>query len=190
MQFLPPVKVLCEDCKGMRLQKKSLEVLYAEKNFGQYLDMTVEEAHTLFEHHKSMKRPLDLLMHVGLGYLKLGQETATLSGGEAQRMKLCKELQKRSIGKTLYLLDEPTTGLHSEDLLALLELLHQLVERGNTVVVIEHHLDILKNADYLIELGPGAGALGGQVVFAGPPANCLHHPHSPTAPFLRKVYIS
>lgn len=187
MQFLPSVKVLCEECRGLRLQKKSLEVLYAEKNFGQYLDMTVEEAHTVFQNHKNIQRHLHLLLQVGLGYLKLGQETATLSGGEAQRLKLCRELQKRSTGQTLYLLDEPTTGLHSEDLIQLLELLQQLVDRGNTVIVIEHHLDILKNADHLIELGPGAGSLGGHVVAAGPPKVVAHLPESPTAPFLRET---
>ena len=160
MHFLPPVKVVCEECHGLRLNPVSLEIVYKGKNFGQYLDMTVDEARRIFEDHPRITRILDTLIAVGLGYLKLGQETASLSGGEAQRIKLSRELAKRSSGKTLYLLDEPTTGLHSDDIKKLLQVLHKLVDKGNTMIVIEHNLDMIKNGDFVIDLGPDAGKKG------------------------------
>lgn len=169
MHFMPPVKVVCEDCKGLRLNPVSLEVLYAGKNFGEYLQLTVDEARAAFANHPRIIRPLDTLISVGLGYLKLGQEMASLSGGEAQRIKLSRELAKRSTGKTLYLLDEPTTGLHPDDIKKLLAVLQHLVDKGNTMVIIEHNLDVIKNADHVIELGPEAGEGGGEVVFEGTP---------------------
>ena len=186
MHFLPPVRVVCEDCQGLRLNPVSLEVMYAGKNFGQYLDMTVDEVRKVFENHPRIIRPLDTLISVGLGYLKLGQEMASLSGGEAQRIKLSRELAKRSTGRTLYLLDEPTTGLHSDDIKKLLAVLQRLVEKGNTMVIIEHNLDVIKNADYVIELGPEAGEAGGEVVCAGTPEEVARHPTSWTASYLRK----
>ncbi|MBA3815490.1 MAG: excinuclease ABC subunit UvrA [Parachlamydiaceae bacterium] len=185
MYFLPPVKVVCEECKGLRLNPVSLEITYAGKNFGQYLDMTVDESRIAFDKHPRIVRLLDTLISVGLGYLKLGQETASLSGGEAQRIKLSRELAKRSTGRTLYLLDEPTTGLHSEDIKKLLAVLHRLVDKGNTMIIIEHNLDVIKNADYLIELGPEAGEAGGKVVCTGTPEKVAKHATSWTARYLR-----
>lgn len=187
MHFLPPVKVICEDCKGMRLNPVSLEVHYAGKNLGQYLDTTVEEARKIFENHPRIVRILDTLMSVGLGYLKLGQEMASLSGGEAQRIKLSRELAKRSTGKTLYLLDEPTTGLHSEDIKKLLIVLHKLVDKGNTMIIIEHNMDIIKNADYIIDLGPEAGEEGGKVICDGTPEEVIHCETSWTAKYLKET---
>lgn len=190
MYFLPPVKVVCEDCKGLRLNPVSLEVTYAGKNFGQYLDMTVDEVRGIFENHPRIIRLLDTLISVGLGYLKLGQEMASLSGGEAQRIKLSRELAKRSTGQTLYLLDEPTTGLHSEDIKKLLKVLHHLVDKGNTMIIIEHNLDVIKNADYIIELGPEAGEAGGEVVCSGTPEQIASHPTSWTARYLKEKLIA
>lgn len=184
MYFLPPVKVVCEECQGLRLNPVSLEVTYGGKNFGQYLDMTIDEARVAFDKHPRIVRLLDTLISVGLGYLKLGQETASLSGGEAQRIKLSRELAKRSTGRTLYLLDEPTTGLHSEDIKKLLAVLHKLVDKGNTMVIIEHNLDVIRNGDYLIELGPEAGEGGGEIVCTGTPEKVAKHPSSWTAKYL------
>jgi excinuclease ABC subunit A len=186
MHFLAPVKVVCEECKGLRLNKISLEVNYLGKNFGQFLDATVDEARQLFQNHPRIVRILDTLISVGLGYLKLGQEIVSLSGGEAQRLKLSRELAKRATGKTLYLLDEPTTGLHSEDIKKLLKVLHKLADKGNTIVIIEHNLDVIKNADYVIDLGPEAGEKGGEVVYAGTPKQLADHPDSWTGHYLSK----
>ena len=187
MHFLPAVKVVCEDCAGMRLNPTSLEILYQGKNFGQYLDSTVDECRHIFADHPRIVRILDTLIAVGLGYLKLGQEIASLSGGEAQRIKLSRELAKRQTGKTLYLMDEPTTGLHTEDIRKLLAVLHQLANKGNTLVIIEHNTDIIRNADYIIDLGPDAGEAGGEIVASGTLAEILNHPTSLTAKYLRKA---
>lgn len=184
MHFLPPIRVACEDCHGLRLNPVSLEVAYKGKNFGQYLQMTVDEVRAVFADHPRVTRPLDTLISVGLGYLKLGQEMATLSGGEAQRIKLSRELAKRSTGKTLYLLDEPTTGLHSDDIKKLISVLQRLVDKGNSMVIIEHNLDVIKNADYIIELGPEAGEAGGEVVCTGTPEEIAKHKTSWTAAYL------
>jgi excinuclease ABC subunit A len=184
MHFLPPVRVVCEECHGLRLNPISLEIMYNGKNFGQYLDCTVDEAAHVFQNHPRIKRILDTLIAVGLGYLKLGQETASLSGGEAQRIKLSRELAKRSTGKTLYLLDEPTTGLHSEDIKKLLQVLHKLVDKGNTIVVIEHNMDVIKNADYLIDMGPEGGEHGGQIIFKGTPEDIIQCKKSWTGKYL------
>lgn len=184
MHFLPPIRVICEDCQGLRLNPVSLEVQYSGKNFGQYLQLTVDEARAVFANHPRIIRPLDTLISVGLGYLKLGQEMASLSGGEAQRIKLSRELAKRSTGKTLYLLDEPTTGLHSDDIKKLIGVLQKLVDKGNTMVIIEHNIDIIKNADFIIELGPEAGDAGGQIVCTGTPEQVAKHPTSWTAKYL------
>ncbi|MEC7839332.1 MAG: excinuclease ABC subunit UvrA [Chlamydiota bacterium] len=184
MHFLPTVKVVCDDCMGLRLNPLSLEVKYKDKNFGEYLQCTVKEARLYFENHPRITRILDTLIDVGLGYLKLGQEVATLSGGEAQRIKLSRELAKRSTGKTLYLLDEPTTGLHSDDINKLLQVLNKLVDKGNTMVIIEHNVDMMKNADYLIDLGPDAGEFGGEVVYSGKPEDISTCKESFTAKYL------
>ncbi len=188
MYFLPPVKVTCEDCGGLRLNPVSLEVVYGGKNFGQWLDTTIDELKISFQNHPRIIRLLDTLIDVGLGYLKLGQEMATLSGGEAQRIKLSRELGKRSTGKTLYLLDEPTTGLHSDDIQKLLKVLHRLVDKGNTMVIIEHNLDMIKNSDYVIDLGPDAGDAGGHVVCTGTPAAVARHPTSWTGKYLKPIF--
>lgn len=185
MHFLPAVKVTCEDCHGLRLNPISLEIVYQGKNFGQYLDTTIDEARIAFQNHPRVTRILDTLIAVGLGYLKLGQEMGSLSGGEAQRIKLSRELAKRSTGKTLYLLDEPTTGLHSDDIKKLLSVLHKLVDKGNTMVIIEHHLDMIKNCDYVIDLGPDAGEKGGELVCAGTPEEIAQCPSSFTGQYLK-----
>jgi excinuclease ABC subunit A len=187
MHFLPPIKVVCEECHGLRLNPISLEVLYAGKNLGQYLDSTVNEARVVFQNHPRITRILDTLIAVGLGYIKLGQETASLSGGEAQRLKLSRELAKRATGRTLYLLDEPTTGLHSDDIQKLLIVLHRLVDKGNTMIMIEHHLDMIKNADYIIDLGPEAGEKGGYVVCTGSPEEVAACSTSWTGKYLKDV---
>lgn len=184
MHFLPPIKVTCEECHGLRLNPVSLEVNYAGKNFGQYLDTTVDEARIIFQDHPRIVRILDTLIAVGLGYLKLGQEMASLSGGEAQRIKLSRELAKRSTGKTLYLLDEPTTGLHSDDIAKLLKVLHQLVDKGNTMIIIEHNLEMIKNADFIIDLGPEAGEGGGEIVCQGTPEEVAQNSQSFTGRYL------
>ncbi len=189
MHFLPAIKVVCEDCKGLRLNPVSLEVSYSGKNLGQWLDTTIDESRISFANHPRVVRILDTLIAVGLGYLKLGQEVATLSGGEAQRIKLSSELAKRSTGKTLYLLDEPTTGLHSDDIAKLLKVLHRLVDKGNTMVIIEHNLDVIKNADYLIDLGPDAGDLGGELICSGRPEEIAEHPTSWTSKYLKKALL-
>ena len=185
MLFLPPVKVTCDQCQGLRLNPVSLEVAYHGKNFGELLDMTVVEARNLFEMIPKVRRILDTLISVGLGYLKLGQEIASLSGGEAQRMKLSRELAKRGTGKTLYLLDEPTTGLHPDDIEKLLALLHRLVDKGNTMVIIEHNVEMIQSCDYLIDLGPGAGAAGGKIVASGTPEALSKNPDSLTGRYLQ-----
>lgn len=187
MHFLPPVKVECEMCKGMKLNPVSLNILYKEKNLGQYLKMTVNEARIVFENHPRVTRILDTLISVGLGYIKLGQETASLSGGEAQRLKLSRELAKRSTGSTLYLLDEPTSGLHQDDIQKLLIVLQRLVDKGNTMVIIEHQLDIIKSADYVIDLGPEAGEKGGRIVCKGTPEEVAKNKHSLTGRYLKEV---
>lgn len=187
MHFLPAVKVVCEDCNGMRLNPVSLTISYAGKNLGQWLDSTIDEARIAFANHPRIVRILDTLIAVGLGYLKLGQEIATLSGGEAQRIKLSFELAKRSTGRTLYLLDEPTTGLHSDDIEKLLKVLHRLVDKGNTMVIIEHNLDIIKNADFLIDLGPDAGEKGGELICSGTPEEVAQHSTSWTAKYLKEA---
>lgn len=184
MHFLPPIKVVCEDCQGLRLNPVSLEVAYAGKNFGEYLKMTVDEAKIVFQNHPRIVKPLDTLISVGLGYLRLGQEMASLSGGEAQRIKLSRELAKRSSGRTLYLLDEPTTGLHADDIKKLLGVLQKLIDKGNTMVIIEHNMDVIKNADYIIELGPEAGEAGGEIVCVGSPEQVAKHKTSWTAHYM------
>ena len=187
MQFLPDVTVPCEVCKGKRYSREALEIKFKDKNIAEVLDMTVEEALSFFEHFPNIKRKLETLVDVGLGYIRLGQPAPTLSGGEAQRVKLATELAKRSTGKTLYILDEPTTGLSFADVAALLRVLQRLVDAGNTVLVIEHNPDVMKNADYIIDLGPGAGEAGGYVVAAGTPEEVAAVPESITGRYLQQI---
>ena len=187
MHFLPDIYVPCEVCKGKRYNRETLEVRYKGKNIHEVLEMTVEEALGFFENLPRLKNKLQTLMDVGLGYVKLGQPSTTLSGGEAQRVKLATELAKRSTGSTIYILDEPTTGLHTADVHQLVEVLQRLVEAGNTVVVIEHNLDVIKTADYLIDLGPEGGAGGGTVVCCGTPEQVAQCPESYTGRYLKKI---
>jgi len=187
MQFLPDVTVPCEVCKGKRYNREALEIKFKGKNIAEVLDMTVEQALAFFEHFPRVKGKLKTLHDVGLGYIRLGQPAPTLSGGEAQRVKLSTELSKRSTGRTLYILDEPTTGLSFEDVAALLRVLQRLVDAGNTVIVIEHHLDVIKNADHIIDLGPGAGDRGGYVVATGTPEAVAQQEASATGQYLARV---
>jgi len=187
MHFLPDVYVPCEVCKGRRYNRETLEVRYKGKSIADVLDLTVADALDFFEHQPRIKTKLELLNDVGLGYIHLGQSATTLSGGEAQRVKLATELAKRDTGRTLYILDEPTTGLHFEDVRLLLDVLHRLVDKGNTVVVIEHNLDVVKTADWVIDLGPEGGDAGGRVVAAGTPEAVARTKGSHTGQYLRKV---
>lgn len=187
MNFLPDVYVECEECKGKRYNSETLEVKYKGKDIAEVLALSVEEAHALFENIPPIKNNLDTLMSVGLGYIKLGQSSTTLSGGEAQRIKLTRELAKRATGKTLYLLDEPTTGLHFHDVKKLIAVLTELVEKGNSVVVIEHNLDVIKSADYILDLGPEGGDEGGELIAKGTPEEVMKNKSSYTGEFLKKV---
>lgn len=190
MHFLPDVYIPCEVCKGKRYNRETLEIKYKGKNIADVLDMTVDEALSFFAEIPHIKRKLETLSDVGLGYIKLGQPATTLSGGEAQRVKLAAELSKRATGKTLYLLDEPTTGLHFVDIQKLLDVLMRLRDAGNTIVVIEHNLDVIKTADYIIDLGPEGGDRGGEIVVTGSPEEILKNKNSYTAQFLAKVLNS
>jgi excinuclease ABC subunit A len=186
MHFLPDVYVPCEVCKGRRFNRDTLSIRYKGKSIADVLDMSVEEALDFFENIPTVKRKLKTLYDVGMGYIKLGQPATTLSGGEAQRVKLSRELSKKGTGSTLYILDEPTTGLHFDDILKLLKVLKKLVKRGNTVLVIEHNLDVIKTADYIIDLGPEGGEEGGYVVGKGTPEQ-VAQTDTHTGKFLRKV---
>ncbi|MFS8630643.1 MAG: ATP-binding cassette domain-containing protein, partial [Bacillales bacterium] len=187
MHFLPDVYVPCEVCGGKRYNRDTLEVTYKGKNIADILNMTVEEALEFFKNHPKIRRKLQTIYDVGLGYILLGQPATTLSGGEAQRVKLASELHRRSTGKSLYILDEPTTGLHADDISRLLEVLQRLVENGDTVVVIEHNLDVIKTADYIIDLGPEGGDKGGTIVVAGTPEEVAAHPTSYTGKYLKPI---
>ena len=185
MNFLPDVYVDCEECHGKRYNRETLEVKYNGKSVADVLDMPIEEAAQFFKAYPSISRYLDTLVQVGLGYIRLGQPAPTLSGGESQRVKLATELQRRSTGKTVYILDEPTTGLHFEDVRKLLLVLQGLVDKGNTVIVIEHNLDVVKSADWLIDLGPEGGDGGGTIVTEGTPEQVAQCERSWTGKFLR-----
>jgi Excinuclease ABC subunit A len=187
MHFLPPVYVTCDVCKGTRYNKETLDIRYNGKNISDVLNMTVDEAYEFFKNIPSISKKLKLLQEVGLGYISLGQNATTLSGGEAQRIKLSKELSKKDTGNTLYFLDEPTTGLHTDDIKKLISILQRLVDKGNTVVVIEHNLDVIKCADWIIDIGPESGNKGGYLLFEGPPEELIHHPHSYTAKALKPI---
>jgi excinuclease ABC subunit A len=187
MHFLPDVYVPCEVCKGKRYNRETLDVHYKGKNISDVLEMTVTEAVQFFENVPRIRRKLQTLDDVGLGYVKLGQPATTLSGGEAQRVKLSAELSRRDTGQTVYILDEPTVGLHFADVERLLSVLHRLVDAGNTVIVIEHNLDVIKTADWIIDLGPEGGELGGQVIAEGTPEDVVRTPQSHTGRFLKRV---
>ena len=184
MNFLPDVLVPCEDCGGRRYNRETLEVRFKGKSIADVLDMTINQAVEFFEHQPNILKKIKVLQDVGLGYIKLGQPSSTLSGGENPRVKLATELAKRDTGKTLFILDEPTTGLHFEDINTLLTVLNRLVDRGNTVLVIEHNLDVVKAADHVIDMGPGGGRNGGRIIAAGTPEE-VAATDSPTAPYLR-----
>jgi excinuclease ABC subunit A len=184
MQFLPDIYVPCEVCKGRRYNRETLEVLYKGRTIAEILDMPVEEALGFFANIPTITRHLETLNDVGLGYIRLGQPATTLSGGEAQRVKLAAELRKRATGQTVYILDEPTTGLHFEDVNKLLGVLHRLVDKGNTVIVIEHDLDVVKTADWIIDLGPEGGSGGGQIIATGTPEDVAATSGSYTGKFL------
>ena len=188
MHFLPDVYVPCEICKGKRYNRETLEVKYKGKSIADVLQMTIEEACEFFKAVPKIFRKLDTLLEVGLGYIRLGQPATTLSGGEAQRVKLASELAKRSTGRTMYILDEPTTGLHFEDVRKLLAVLHRLVDQGNTVLVIEHNLDVIKTADWLIDMGPEGGNKGGHVVGVGTPETLAANTQSYTGSYLKGIF--
>ena len=185
MHFLPDVYVACEVCHGTRYNSETLEVHYKEKNISQVLDMTVNDAVEFFKHIPKIQRKLQTIKDVGLGYVTLGQPATTLSGGEAQRMKLASELHKRSTGKSFYILDEPTTGLHTEDIARLLKVLSRFVDDGNTVLVIEHNLDVIKTADHIIDLGPEGGVGGGTIIATGTPEEVAANEASYTGQYLK-----
>jgi excinuclease ABC subunit A len=186
MNFLPDVMVECPDCRGKRYNRETLEVRYKGKSVSDVLDMTINQAVEFFENIPSILHRLKVLQDVGLGYIKLGQPSTTLSGGESQRVKLAAELSKKDTGKTVYILDEPTTGLHFEDIRVLLDVLNKLVSRGNTVIVIEHNLDVIKTADYIIDIGPEGGARGGRIICCGTPEEVAATKKSFTGQFLKK----
>ena len=187
MHFLPDVYVTCDECSGKRYNRETLEIKYKDKSIADVLDMTVDEGCNFFDAIPMIKTKLKTLQSVGLGYIKIGQQATTLSGGEAQRIKLSKELSKRSTGKTLYILDEPTTGLHVHDIKKLLEVLQILVTQGNTVVVIEHNLDVIKTADWIIDLGPEGGDGGGEIIGSGTPESIAKIKKSYTGKYLKKM---
>ncbi|MBN9325086.1 MAG: excinuclease ABC subunit UvrA, partial [Delftia acidovorans] len=185
MHFLPDVYVPCDICNGKRYKRETLEVQWKGRNISQILEMTVEDAHAFFKDVPTIARKLQTLLDVGLSYIRLGQSATTLSGCEAQRVKLAQELSKRDTGRTLYILDEPTTGLHFADIALLLKVLQQLRDAGNTIVVIEHNLDVIKTADWIIDMGPEGGSGGGQVVATGTPEDVAANPASHTGRYLR-----
>jgi excinuclease ABC subunit A len=186
MDFLPDVHIPCETCKGKRYNRETLEVRFKGKSIADVLDMTVEQAVEFFENQPKILRKIKTLKDVGLGYITLGQHATTLSGGEAQRVKLATELSKKDTGKTFYILDEPTTGLHFQEIEMLMQVLQKLVDKGNTVLIIEHNLDVIKVADYIVDLGPEGGDQGGRILVEGTPEKVASHPESYTGKFLKE----
>ena len=186
MHFLPDIYVECDQCKGKRYNRETLEISIKNKNISDILNMTIEESILFFKSIPSIYNKVKTLSDVGLNYIKLGQAATTLSGGEAQRIKLSKELSKRATGNTIYILDEPTTGLHFEDVKKLLDVLNSLVDKGNTIIVIEHNLDIIKSSDWIVDLGPEGGDKGGSIVVEGTPKEIIINKKSYTAKYLKK----
>ena len=187
MNFLPSVNVVCDECRGKRYRNDTLAVRYKGKNINDVLEMPISEAYEFFENIPTIAPKLKAMVDVGLGYVRLGQSAVTLSGGESQRMKLAAELSRKSTGNTLYILDEPTTGLHFDDIKVLMDVLQQIVEQGNTVIVIEHNLDVLKSVDYIFDMGPEGGKAGGMIVAEGTPEQLAEDPASVTGPFLKEI---
>ena len=187
MHFLPDIYVTCDSCKGRRYNRETLEITWRDKSIADVLDMTVEEGVDYFKAVPSIREKLETMLRVGLGYVRIGQQATTLSGGEAQRVKLSKELSRRATGRTIYILDEPTTGLHFHDIAKLLEVLQELVEQGNSVIVIEHNMDVIKTADWIIDLGPEGGDGGGYIVAEGTPEQVAKVADSHTGPYLTRV---
>ena len=190
MHFLPDVYVTCETCRGRRYNRETLEIKFKGKSIADILDMNVEDAQIFFKAVPSIREKMGALVRVGLGYIRVGQQATTLSGGEAQRVKLSKELARRSTGRTLYILDEPTTGLHFDDVRKLLEVLHELVDQGNTVIVIEHNLDVVKTADWIIDIGPEGGDGGGEITATGTPEQVAEAANSHTGRYLKNMLAS
>jgi excinuclease ABC subunit A len=186
MNFLPDVYVECETCQGKRFNRETLEIRYKGKSISDTLNMTINEAVEFFEHIPKIHKKLKTIKDVGLGYITLGQQSTTLSGGEAQRIKLATELSKRDTGNTFYILDEPTTGLHFEDIRVLMNVLNKLVNKGNTILIIEHNMDVIKTVDYIIDVGYEGGKGGGQIISVGTPEEVAEHKTSYTARFLKK----
>ena len=187
MHFLPDVYVTCDTCKGKRYNRETLEITWRGKSIADVLDMTIEDGLEFFKAVPTVREKLETMRRVGLGYIRIGQQATTLSGGEAQRIKLSKELSRRATGRTVYILDEPTTGLHFEDIRKLLEVLQELVESGNTVIVIEHNLDVIKTADWIIDIGPEGGDGGGLIIAHGTPEDICANPSSITGEYLSMV---
>ena len=187
MHFLPDIYVQCDICKGKRYNNSTLEVLYKNKNISEVLDMTVDEAYSFFDSVPTVKRKLKTLVDVGLSYITVGQNATTLSGGEAQRVKLAKELSKRDTGKTIYIFDEPTTGLHFHDINQLLKIIYALRDKGNTIIIIEHNLDVIKTADWIIDMGPEGGIKGGTILEEGTPEKISKNKKSFTGIYLKKI---
>ena len=187
MHFLPDVYVTCDVCKGKRYNRETLEIKFKGNSIADILDMSIEDGVRFFSAVPSIREKLETMLRVGLGYVKIGQQATTLSGGEAQRVKLSKELSRRATGKTVYILDEPTTGLHFEDIAKLLEVLQELVDNGNSVIIIEHNLDVIKTADWVIDLGPEGGVGGGQITAVGTPEQIAEHPDSYTGHYLKRL---
>ena len=190
MQFMPSVEVVCEICDGKRYNDETLTVKYKNKSIADVLNMSVSEAYVFFENIPQIKQKLETILEVGLGYIKLGQNATTLSGGESQRIKLSTYLLKKQTGNTMFLLDEPTTGLHVDDVKRLIGVLNKLVDLGNTVLCIEHNLDFIKVSDHIIDLGPDGGEYGGQVIVTGTPEQVIHHQTSYTAKYLKDYIIN
>jgi excinuclease ABC subunit A len=187
MNFLPDVQVICETCYGKRYNRETLEVRYKGKSINDVLNMTIDQAVDFFENIPSITQKIRTLRDVGLGYISLGQPSTTLSGGEAQRIKLAAELSKKDTGRTLYILDEPTTGLHFEDVKVLMDVLNRLTDKGNTILIIEHNMEVIKMADYIIDMGPEGGERGGHIITQGTPEELTNDPDSYTAQYLKKI---
>ena len=190
MNFLPDVYINCDNCNGKRFNRDTLEIKYKGKSISDVLNMTINEACIFFNNYPKILRKLVTIKDVGLGYITLGQQSTTLSGGEAQRIKLATELSKKDTGNTLYILDEPTTGLHFQDIKVLLNMINKLANKGNSIIIIEHNMDVIKTVDYIIEIGPNGGKYGGEIIFHGPPEDLIKNLKSPTSEYLKKELTS
>ena len=186
MNFLPDVYINCDNCNGKRFNRETLEIRYKGKSISDILNMTINESCDFFQNFPKILRKVQTIKDVGLGYVTLGQQSTTLSGGEAQRIKLATELSKKDTGNTMYILDEPTTGLHFDDIKVLLEMINKLADKGNTIIIIEHNMDVIKTVDHIIEIGPQGGRNGGEIIFSGSPEKLINIKKSPTAKYLKK----